>query len=278
MDSSGKSAAMNECPATRVYLLGDSITQGLGSKRINFTESLSVLLGSGYEIDNLALTGTMIDYANELITQRKIRAGEGSICVIAYGNVDAQVRPSRTGKIYPHIPKRFRGGGMLMPRPFYSRAPMKRLVQHMENFGRRCCASLIVAVDGTEQWMPIAEFSSNYRIVLRRLTSLGMRPILCSCVYIDERLFPGSSEQYLLYNKEIAALAKELNLPFADFYRAFETAVTQFGWDAVYNKDHFHPNGSGYQLIAGMLAQIIRSMEGGACTDNGCVRNEVCDQ
>lgn len=40
-----------------VYLLGDSIAQGFGSKKVNFTGGLSHLLGDGNEIVNLAYTG-----------------------------------------------------------------------------------------------------------------------------------------------------------------------------------------------------------------------------
>lgn len=41
----------------KVYLLGDSITQGLGSKKINFTKDLSLLLGDKWDVLNLAHTG-----------------------------------------------------------------------------------------------------------------------------------------------------------------------------------------------------------------------------
>lgn len=64
---------------TTVYLLGDSITQGLGSKKINFTNELARLLGSNYEIVNLAQTGTTIDYAFKIIDEGKIASG-GAPC------------------------------------------------------------------------------------------------------------------------------------------------------------------------------------------------------
>ena len=41
---------MSENDKTTVYLLGDSITQGLGSKKVNFTGKLAGLLGEGYEL------------------------------------------------------------------------------------------------------------------------------------------------------------------------------------------------------------------------------------
>lgn len=60
---------------TSVYLLGDSITQGLGSKKINFTDELACLLGSNYEIVNLAQTGTTIEYALRLLDGGKLVSG-----------------------------------------------------------------------------------------------------------------------------------------------------------------------------------------------------------
>ena len=66
---------MNENDKTTVYLLGDSITQGLGSKKVNFTGELARLLGEGYEIVNLAYTGTTIDYALRLLDDGQITSG-----------------------------------------------------------------------------------------------------------------------------------------------------------------------------------------------------------
>ena len=72
---------MNENDKTTVYLLGDSITQGLGSKKVNFTGKLADLLGEGYEIVNLAYTGTTIDYALGLLDEGKIAPGGGPLLV-----------------------------------------------------------------------------------------------------------------------------------------------------------------------------------------------------
>ena len=104
----------------KIILLGDSITQGLGSKRVNFTEELSNLCYQD-QIVNMALTGTTIKYASEhldLFLEEK-----PDIAIILYGNVDAQLKPSRTGRIFKMLPPRFAhaDGSMLLPRPFYSR-------------------------------------------------------------------------------------------------------------------------------------------------------------
>lgn len=243
----------------RVYLLGDSITQGLGSKRVNFENELSWLLGEDCEVVNLALTGTTIDYSLHLLNENKIvPSNHGrTVCVVLYGNVDAQIRPNHMGRIFPHIPKRYQGGGMLMPRPFYSRSLRKSVGQHLDNAFRKALAFLIKAVDGTEQWVTVDSFSDMYGRLLENLQGLGLGIVCCSCVYIDEVLFRGSPEQYELFNERIRAASSERELPYVDLYDLFRCCVEKDGWDSVYNKDHFHPNGRGYQLMARAIAEPL---------------------
>lgn len=119
------------------------------------------------------------------------------MCIVLYGNVDAQIRPSQTGRVFSLLPKRFQGSGMLMPRPFYSRALVKRVGQHIDNAARRLFSALIKAVDGTEHWVSLDSFDKQYGELLERLETMDIEPIVCSCVYIDEHLFPETPAQYL---------------------------------------------------------------------------------
>lgn len=248
---------MNETDKTTVYLLGDSITQGLGSKKVNFTGKLADLLGEGYEIVNLAYTGTTIDYALSLLDEGKIALGGRSLCVVLYGNVDAQIRPNRKGKVFPHIPKRFQGGGMLMPRPFYSRVWTKRAGQHVDNAGRKFFSAFIKAIDGTEQWVSLGSFKERYGELLDRLGAMGVGAVACSCVYIDGRLFPGTPEEYLAFYDVIRRHASRRGIPYVDMWQMFESEVETNGWDHAYNKVHFHPNGTGYGLMAEAMVSAI---------------------
>lgn len=250
---------MNENGKTAVYLLGDSITQGLGSKKVNFTTELARSLGDGYKIVNLAYTGTTIAYALELLDKGRIASeGHRPLCVILYGNVDAQIRPSRTGRVFSHIPKRFQGGGMLMPRPFYSSSLSKRAGQMADNAARKFFASLIKAIDGTEQWVSRESFKEQYELLLDRLLKKGVRPIACSCIYIDGKLFPGTPDEYVAFNESIYCSAARRNIPFIDIWSLFEAEVKKNGWDRAYNKDHFHPNGIGYGLMADKIAAEVK--------------------
>lgn len=243
----------------RVYLLGDSITQGLGSKKINFENDLSLLLGDGWEVVNLAYTGTTIEYALKLLREEMIKPLDSGpmVCVVVYGNVDAQIRPNSNGKIYPHLPVRYKGGGMLMPRPFYSHSPWKRIGQHLDNAVRLALSNLIKAVDGKEQWVHLDDFSNQYNELVNKLIDLGARVVCCSCIYIDECLFPETPYQYKLYSKEILKICKKYNLKYIDLFSIFKEIIKNKGWDSVYNKDHFHPNGEGYQVMANCISSAI---------------------
>lgn len=237
-----------------VVLLGDSITQGLGSKKINFTQELQDRLGPCFCVQNLALTGTTIRYPLEIVDESWFP--HGGVCVILYGNVDAQIRPDREGKIFPKIPKRFQKSGMLMPRPFYSHNPVKKAVQHGENALRRFFSRLIIRVDGTEQWVNAEDFDNAYRELIGRLREKGFEIFCCSTVFIDEKLFEGTLKQYVIFNGLIHDAARG-GAEFIDLFEPLREAVDAGGWASVYNKDHFHPNGRGYSHIAQVLADRI---------------------
>lgn len=241
----------------RIVLLGDSITQGLGSKKVNFVSALKRRM-EGYNVVNLAYTGTTIYYPFRIIDETTI--GSGDIVVILYGNVDAQIRPSRTGAVFPRIPARFRKSGMLMPWPFYSSVLGKRLLQLIDNRARRFLSWLIVKIDGTEQWIPLPDFSNKYEELLGELRCRGAYTVCCSCVYIDKRLFPRTPEEYERYNAEIKRLAGGFGAGYLDIYSLMKRLVADHGFGYLYYRDHFHPNRCGYEHIAGWLERAIRDV------------------
>lgn len=239
----------------RVVLLGDSITQGLGSKKINFTEELQHILGENYFVENRALTGTTVHYAEKILPE--IIKIKPEFVIIVYGNVDAQIRPNRNGYIFKHIPKRFQKNGMLMPRPFYSHRRNKRVGQKIENVMRHLCSSLIYAIDGSEQWVNIEEFSNIYSRIVQDLWSAGIKVIACSTVFIDEKVFPGSLAQYEAFNAQIKKTVLYEKGEYIDLFFLLKTAVEKEGWNKIYCYDHFHPNEGGYKIIASKIAEKV---------------------
>lgn len=244
----------------KILILGDSISQGLGSKKINFCAALNERVGEKYNIINLAHTGTTINYALQLIPT--IEEINPNIVIIQYGSVDVQIRPNRNGKIYSHLPKRFKmnNGSMLLPRPFYSSRRIRNYAEHIENCFRTFFRKSIYLIDGTEQWVSKDEFYEKYTILCSYLKERGFDAIACSTMYIDERLFPASQKEYKDANTIIASIAKRFSYKYLDFFESFQKLVQDHGWDKYFNKDHFHPNRNGYIVMANLLAQIINEI------------------
>ena len=57
-------------------------------------------------------------------------------------------------------------------------------------------------------------------------------------------------------------------MAYIDMWSLFETEVNVNGWDNSYNKDHFHPNGTGYVLMAKAIAEVINRYEYKNCTSD----------
>ena len=240
----------------RVVLLGDSITQGLGSKKINFSEKLGSLLGRDYEVFNCALTGTTIDYPLSLLAENKMP--DFDLVLILYGNVDAQIRPNRKGVVFPHIPGRYQQNGMLMPRPFYSKSKKKKVFQLVDNRMRSIISGLIRRIDGTEQWVPLPDFEKKYELLIDKLSKSGNARIICvSTVCIDDSLFRGTEAEYIKYNESIRNISTKKGVGYLDIYTPLKRKVECEGWSSCFNADHFHPNGLGYNMMAELISDAI---------------------
>lgn len=240
----------------KVVLLGDSITQGLGSKQINFSNKLGSLLGRDYEVCNCALTGTTVDYPLNLLAENKMP--DFDVALILYGNVDAQIRPNREGVVFPRIPERYQQNGMLMPRPFYSKSKKKKVFQLVDNWMRSIFSELIRMIDGTEQWVPLSDFENKYELLIDKLSKSGNAKIICvSTVYIDDDLFRGSEAEYIKYNESIRNISTKKGIGYLDIYTPLKLKVEREGWSSCFNADHFHPNGLGYNMMAELISDAI---------------------
>ena len=72
-----------------IIIVGDSISEGIGQKKINYEIFLKKAMNK-YNIINMARTGTTIKYGNT-ISEEIIKLNPKYV-IIFYGNVDAQIR------------------------------------------------------------------------------------------------------------------------------------------------------------------------------------------
>lgn len=239
-------------------ILGDSISQGVGKRRTNYTSQLEACSTGKIECNNMALTGTTISYVSKILPD--ISNAHPDLIVVMYGSVDAQIRANiwrnRCG-LCNIIPARYRGGGMLEPRAVYSKKWYRWIPDRMDTVIRFFIKKYVLLTQGKVQWVSKDEFSLMYRETIKSLLEITPNLILSSTVYIDDRYFLNSSTEYESFNKVISELAEEFNLPFVDIYSQMKSCVHKEGWDSAFLKDHFHPNERGYSMIASKLWQAI---------------------
>lgn len=207
----------------KIIILGDSISEGIGSKKLNYSSDLKKKLIDEKvecEVINMALSGTTIKYGVSLLPD--ILKKNPDFVIVMYGNVDAQIRPNVDRNRF-HIkdltPKHYKNiGGMLDPRALYSRKKSRFLLQVLDNFYRKIWKKIIVKTQGTYQKIRINEFEKNYKVLLKHLSENNINTICASTVFIDDKYFLNSSKEYKKYNKTINKVANKYNYEYIDIY------------------------------------------------------------
>ena len=247
---------MKKNKVLKIAILGDSISEGLGSKRYNYINSLEKNLkkaGIKPLIKNFSHTGTTINYAIEKIVD--IKNFSPDCILIFYGNVEAIIRPDLREKtiIKMLLPKRYRKIFMLDPRPFYSNVKWKKTLQYLDNIFRYIMRKLVIRINGSYRLMELDEFKSKYSQFLEEVLSCSKKIICISNVRIDEKLFPGSTNSMNEFCKIIYQLTQEYDvgfIPLNEWQKKYE-------WSQIYGNDHYHPNKFGYELIGEFFANEI---------------------
>ena len=250
----------------KVILLGDSITQGIGSRQINYEELLKEYLserGVESNITNLALTGTTVEYALKQIS--KIQEINPDYIIIMYGSVDLQLRPNmETNKwgILSLTPKRYKNiKGMLNPRPFMSSRKSRYILDCADNFYRRIWKKVVVATQGVMQYLSEEQFEQAYTKLLRELQKYKV--VCASTMFVDDKIYTGKTTQnYKIANCFLENL-KNSNpnvIGYVDLYNMQKEIVEKMkSYDEIFCKDHFHPNQKGYEKIAEAIGRSIVS-------------------
>ena len=243
-----------------IVILGDSISAGIGKKMINYEMLLKEKIDK-YRYINLAHTGTTIKYANDIY--EKIKIEKPKYAIIFYGNVDAQIRANIFGgktNIIKYIPKRYQHNGMLDPRPFYSKKWYKYIFHKIDNSFRKFYKNLVIKYEGTTQWVKIDEFEREYLILIDNLKRDGIIPIIISTVYLDDKYFLNTNEEYKKYNNILYKLAKDNKYTYIDIFNSLRTHVEKYGYKKLYSHDHFHPNIEGYKYISDIISKQLKNI------------------
>ena len=237
----------------KIVIYGDSISEGIGKRKNNYCNQLKCLLLEKFpsvEIKNLAHTGTTITYLKELLENS---CNIADVTIIAYGNVDAMLRPDINHKpnYYSFLPSRYKQNGMLNPRPYYSKKWYKNFFQHCDSIIRCTLNKLLLKLQGETTWISEKEFYEIYCPCIRKIKKNGCsRIVLLSTVKVSDRFFPGTNEKYEIFNKIIKNIAIEEQCTYIDLYNNLIN-------EEDFYDDKFHPNTLGYEKIASLIIQNL---------------------
>ena len=240
-----------------IAVLGDSISQGIGSKQFNYCNQLKKNIEAKAdlicEIKNFAYTGTTILYANQIVDQ--VLRYNPDIVLSFYGNVDAMIRPKITGtpNFYAIIPARYKKNGMLDPRPFFSSSKKRSFFEHLDSFIRYNLKKLLICLQGVNCWVELDEFITEYQRFLDAVLSKKSNVFIVSTVLIDQFYFPGTPQNYRKFNDKLEELASKNDVQYIDVY----SKLSDYKWDDVFGNDHFHPSQNGYTILANIFADEI---------------------
>ncbi|MBT1160447.1 SGNH/GDSL hydrolase family protein [Bifidobacterium sp. SO1] len=247
----------------KVLLLGDSITEGIGSKKVNYSDELCRLLDAKFccdaEIINFAKTGSTICYPIDHIEQ--IHAIKPDYVIVMYGNVDVKKMYDLTKNRYGLVsltPSRYKNiGSMLFPRPFISKKYPRKVFDYFDDIYRRIWRFIIERTQGKSQIMTLEAFSVKYKELLSSLS--GYKVIACSTVFLDSDIYGGENITNFIEANSIIKRTTETfnNIVYCDIFSELENSVKHLGWQRVYYRDHFHPNIGGYQIISQQIADLF---------------------
>lgn len=247
----------------KILLLGDSITQGIGKKGINY----QLIMENRYEnleFVNLAKSGSTIEYVVQNINMITQMGKDCDVAIIMYGSVDARIRPDTDKnryRLWSLIPKHYRKAGMMDPRPFYSRGKIKKGLQIGDNLIRLLICKLMFLTQGKCQWCSVRQFENQYNIALENLNNVIPHIILLTPVCVDEKIYGKENViQYEKYANVVKSIALKYHLSVVDIYNTFKKEIKKNGWDSVFYLDHFHPNINGYRIIADLLHNEILNL------------------
>lgn len=269
--------------------LGDSLTEGVGSKRIShvteFVKQMRAAAGVSVhefrlrqigadfnrQIDfnvaglmnvdgdqnqsdlwlwNLACEGQTID--SDLGWLPLIAALRPELVVIFRGSLESIIRPAMVcdGDWPWWVPHSWRGYAAMDPRCYFSTTWWRKAKQSSVDALKQRARLKLLNLRPGKPLIDLEKFTSYQTELLKRLQELGTRVIVLGLLPVDETRFPGSLEHFKSVNARLKQIADAEGVEFVDW------ALSLNGGDLFY-RDGFHPNAAGADALARILRQQI---------------------
>jgi lysophospholipase L1-like esterase len=269
--------------------LGDSLTEGVGSKRISHvTELVKQLrssngmnvhefrlrqIGAGLsrQIDfnvaglmnvdadqspsdlwlwNLACEGQTIEADFGWLSL--MAALRPELVVIFRGSLESIIRPAMVlDEDWPWwVPRSWRGYAAMDPRCYFSTTWWRNAKQSsIDAFKQRARLKLLKVRPG-KPLIDLERFASYQTELIKKLRALKTRVLMLGLLPVDEERFPGSAEHFKTVNARLKQIAEAEGVEFFDWASSLKSA-------GLFYLDGFHPNATGAATLARLLRERI---------------------
>lgn len=270
--------------------LGDSLTEGVGSKRISHVGELAKQLRAtqqanvhefrlrqidtrtfNRDIDfnvagyvnaddkesccdlwlwNLACEGQTID--SDFAWLPLIAALRPELVVVFRGSLESIIRPAmlRDGAWPWWVPQSWRGYAAMDPRCYFSTTWWRRVKQTSIDSLKQKVRLKLLQLRPGQPLMDRELLAKHQRTLMKQLRDLGARVLVLGLLPVDEARFPGSTEYFNSVNAMLQKIAADEGAEFFDWAIPLAAKGRQ---DALFYRDSFHPNAAGAKALAEIL-------------------------
>jgi len=269
--------------------LGDSLTEGVGWKRISYVTELVTQIRSTKKLNvhelrlrhsdvsefvdfnlagridvddrefdsdlwcwNLASEGKTIDTDDAWLPL--LRSLKPELVVIFRGSLESIVRPAALHESsWPWwVPSSWRGYAAMDPRCYFSTTWWRRAKQQLIDGSKQRMRLKLLARAAGAPLVDVETFTSHLTGLIAGLRELNTRVLVLGLLPVDEGRFPGSPAHFESVNKRLKQIATTEGVEFVDWGAELKRKAPHH---EMFYRDGFHPNLTGARL----LAEILRS-------------------
>lgn len=259
--------------------LGDSLTEGVGSKRISHVAELAKLLGASEfrlrpidalngHVDfnvaglmqqqssdlwlwNLACEGKTIETDFEWLPL--IGALRPELIVVFRGTLESVVRPVmlRDGAWPWWVPRSWRTYSAMDPRCYFSTTWWRKAKQTSVDALKQKARLKLLKLQPGKPLMELEKFVQYQGELLRQLRAISARVLVLGLLPVDETCFPESPEYFATVNEKLKEVANAAGAEFFDWASLLNAR------EELFYRDGLHPSEHGARALAEILRETL---------------------
>ena len=262
--------------------LGDSLTEGVGSKRISHVTELAKQLGASEfrlrpiesrngQVDfnvaglmqhgpsdlwlwNLACEGKTIQTDFEWLPL--ISALHPELVVVFRGSLESIIRPAMLFEgAWPWwVPRSWRNYSAMDPRCYFSATWWRKAKQTSVDALKQKARLKLLSQQSGKPLMELNKLVQYQSELLQQLRALDARVLVLGLLPVDDACFPNSPEYFESVNAKLKEVANASGAEFLDWASLLPAKGTHA---ELFYRDSFHPNEAGARALAEILLQAL---------------------